>query len=201
MNEKFFSLPEQKRQTIINAGLEVFSQNSYKKSPMSEIAGAAGISKALLFHYFDNKKELYFFLWKECARITLEYTARYGCNEKVDLFELMKRGLRAKIQLMKDYPALAAFSIKAYYEKDPEVYEMIQASYKEYSGRKEQHVMTELSPEDFRPGIDLGMMYKVMFWTLDGYTTNLMKRESWDADVAEKEYGEIIDFWRKIFVR
>ena len=72
MNEKFFSLPGEKQEAIINAGFRVFSQNSYKKSPMSEIAGAAGISKSLLFHYFHNKKELYLFLWEKCVRITIE---------------------------------------------------------------------------------------------------------------------------------
>ena len=56
MNEKFFNLPVEKQERIINAGYRVFSQNSYKKSPMSEIADAAGISKSLLFHYFLNKK-------------------------------------------------------------------------------------------------------------------------------------------------
>lgn len=64
MNEKFFALPKEKQQKIINAGFHVFSKNSYKKSPMSEIAQAAGISKSLLFHYFHNKKELYLFLWE-----------------------------------------------------------------------------------------------------------------------------------------
>ena len=58
MNERFFSLPEEKQQAILNAGYRVFSENSYKSSPMSEIAGAAGISKSLLFHYFRNKREL-----------------------------------------------------------------------------------------------------------------------------------------------
>ena len=58
MNPKFYSLPQEKQSMILNAGFHVFSQNSYKKSPMSEIADAAGISKALLFHYFHNKKEL-----------------------------------------------------------------------------------------------------------------------------------------------
>ena len=51
MNERFFALPEEKQQAIINAGYRVFSRNSYKHSPMSEIADAAGISKSLLFHY------------------------------------------------------------------------------------------------------------------------------------------------------
>ncbi|MEI3266300.1 MAG: hypothetical protein V8R85_03855 [Frisingicoccus sp.] len=32
MNDKFFNLPEEKQQRIINAGYHVFSQNSYKKA-------------------------------------------------------------------------------------------------------------------------------------------------------------------------
>lgn len=55
MNKRFFSLPVEKQQAIINAGYKVFSQNAYKNSPMSEIARAAGISKSLLFYYFQNK--------------------------------------------------------------------------------------------------------------------------------------------------
>lgn len=72
MNEKFFDLPKEKRQQIINAGYKVFSQNSYKKSPVGEIAAEAGISKSLLFHYFHNKRELHLFLWEEAARMTLQ---------------------------------------------------------------------------------------------------------------------------------
>ena len=59
MNDSFFQLPDNKRNKIINAGFHVFSQYTYKKSPMSEIAAEAGISKSLLFYYFRNKKELY----------------------------------------------------------------------------------------------------------------------------------------------
>lgn len=93
MNEKFFSLPTEKQNAIINAGYRVFSQNSYKKSPMSEIAGEAGISKSLLFHYFRNKLELYLFLWDKCAEITIEYLTEYQCYEQEDLFESMYRDM------------------------------------------------------------------------------------------------------------
>ena len=96
MNERFFSLPTEKQQAIINAGYRVFSQNSYKNSPMSEIADSAGISKSLLFHYFHNKKELYMFLWDKCAEITIEYLTKYGCYEQNDLFESMEKGMQAK---------------------------------------------------------------------------------------------------------
>lgn len=121
MNEKFYSLPEEKQNRILNAGFRVFSQNSYKKSPMQEIANYAGISKSLLFHYFHNKKELYLFLWDRAADITLEYLTAYGCYEHGDLFEMMERGMKAKIRVMELYPAMTAFAIKAFYETDNEI--------------------------------------------------------------------------------
>ena len=49
MNEKFFALPKEKQNRIINAGFRVFSRNSYRKSPVQEIAEESGISKSLLF--------------------------------------------------------------------------------------------------------------------------------------------------------
>ena len=104
MNEKFYALPREKQQAVINAGFRVFSRNTYKKSPMQEIAGCAGVSKSLLFHYFRNKKELYLFLWDQAAKITLEALTRYGCYEPPDLFEMMERGMRAKLAVMRIYP-------------------------------------------------------------------------------------------------
>ena len=58
MNEKFYSLSKEKQQAIINAGYRVFSQNSYKKSPMQEVADAAGISKSLLFQLFSQQERI-----------------------------------------------------------------------------------------------------------------------------------------------
>ena len=47
LNEHFYQLPEDKRNNILSAGFRVFSQYSYKNSPMSEIAAEAGISKSM----------------------------------------------------------------------------------------------------------------------------------------------------------
>ena len=111
MNPKFFALPAEKQQAILNAGYRVFSQNSYKKSPMSEIADGAGISKSLLFHYFQNKRELYLYLWNHCAQITIQSLTERGCYEETDLFEMMHRGMQAKIQIMRQYPYLSLIHI------------------------------------------------------------------------------------------
>lgn len=149
MNERFYALPPEKQQAIINAGYRLFSQNSYKNSPMSEIAAEAGISKSLLFHYFHNKKELYLFLWDKCAETTIEFLTRYGCYGQTELFESMERGMRAKMEIIRLYPDMGNFTIKAFYEKDAGISAAIQESYHRYYNLKADKTRLNLDPSQF----------------------------------------------------
>lgn len=149
MNERFYALPPEKQQAIINAGYRVFSQNSYKNSPMSEIAAEAEISKSLLFHYFHNKKELYLFLWDKCAETTIEFLTRYGCYGQTELFESMERGMRAKMEIIRLYPNMGNFTIKAFYEKDAGISAAIQESYHRYYNLKADKTRLNLDPSQF----------------------------------------------------
>lgn len=149
MNERFYALPPEKQQAIINAGYRVFSQNSFKNSPMSEIAAEAGISKSLLFHYFHNKKELYLFLWDKCAETTIEFLTRYGCYGQTELFESMARGMRAKMEIIRLYPDMGNFTIKAFYEKDAGISAAIQESYHRYCNLKADKTRLNLDPSQF----------------------------------------------------
>ena len=201
MNEKFYNLPEDKQQKIINAGYRVFSQNSYKKSPVSEIAAEEGISKSLLFHYFKNKKELYLFLWDTCAKVTVEYLEKYGCYEPGELFEVMLRGLKAKMEIMRRYPDLGAFVIRAFYEKDPEISLAIQESYRKLLDYKADATLTSLDPSQFVEGLDLSMMYQEMYRASEGYLWEKVQQGNVDCDEMEQDFMKMIDFWKSIFLR
>lgn len=202
MNEKFYDLPKEKQKRILTAGFRVFSQNSYKKSPMQEIADEAGISKSLLFYYFRNKKELYLFLWDSACQITMEYLTQYGCYAPSDLFEMMEKGMQAKIQLMRDYPGMAAFAIKAFYEKDAAISTAIQKSYQKYFGLKAQHALHCIDKEAFVPGLDLSMMYREMYLASEGYLWEIIQRnDTLDAEKLEQDFREMLSFWKKIYLR
>ena len=201
MNPKFNSLPKEKKAAILNAGFHVFSQNSYKKSPMSEIADAAGISKALLFHYFQNKKELYLFLWDTCCRITVEEMTRSGAYEQTDLFGSMDYGMKAKLRLMRQYPDIGVFAVRAFYEKDPEVSADIQKSMEQYLNSHAAKKLKNLDPEDFIDGIDLQMMYKEMYWASEGCLWEYIQRGAVNVDAMEKDFKRLLDFWKTIYLR
>ena len=201
MNERFFSLPQEKQQAIMNAGYRVFSQNSYKNSPMSEIAAEAGISKSLLFHYFRNKKELYLFLWDRCAQMTIEVLTRYGCYAQEELFVSMERGMRAKMELIRQCPDIANFTIRAFYEKDPEISAAIQESYHRYFNLKADRTRLNLDPAQFIPGLDIPMMYQEMYWASEGYLWEMVQRGDVDMERLERDFTRLMAFWKSVYLR
>ncbi|MGN0478651.1 MAG: TetR/AcrR family transcriptional regulator [Hominenteromicrobium sp.] len=201
MNEKFFALPAEKQQRILNAAYRVFSQSSYKKSPVSEIAAEAGISKSLLFHYFRNKKDLYLYLWQHAADVTIRFMSESGCYEPTDLFEMMRLGMQAKLRIMTLHPDLAAFTIRAYYERDPEIEPEIQKSYLSALARKSAESLARVNPADFRPGLDLRMMYREMYWASEGYLWEKIRSGTLDINRLEADFTQLLDFWKSIYSR
>ena len=201
MNERFYALPEDKRNSIISAGFRVFSQYSYKNSPMSEIAAEAGISKSLLFYYFKNKKELYLFLCRYSAELTEQEMIRQKCYEKEDFFDIFLSGLKVKVQLMRQYPDLSLFQLKAYYEKDRSLRPEIDQLIGNYSGYENQSEILKLNKEQFIEGLDLEMMYTDMFLASQGYLWEKLQSETIDPDQMEKDFIRMIEFWRSLYSR
>lgn len=201
MNEKFYALSEEKQNTIINAGFKVFAKNSYKKSPVNEIAIEAGISKSLLFFYFRNKKELYIFLLKKSEELTKRTLMESGVMNGTDIFDIMYRGLLAKASMMKKYPDMGNFSIKAYYEKDPEVVKDVQKIVAPYTKMETNMTLPPLDKSKFKEGLDLNMMYQDMYLASEGYLWRMQQTDKLDIDKMVADYKKIIDFWKSIYLK
>ena len=201
MNDKFFSLPEDKQEAILKAGYRIFSQNYYKHSPVSEIAKEAGISKSLLFYYFKNKKDLYLYLWDYCLQLTIQYLEKYECYKQKDLFESMERGMKAKMEIMRLYPDIGKFVIRAFYEKDEDICKDIQESYHAYFNLKMDQKNLNFDVSQFKEGIDIEMMYKDMFYASEGYLWEMVQRNEVDVDQMERDFTELMKFWKSIFLR
>ena len=201
MNEKFYALSEEKQNAIINAGFKVFAKNSYKKSPVNEIAIEAGISKSLLFFYFKNKKELYIFLLKQSEELTKRTLMESGVMNGTDIFDIMYRGLLAKASMMKKYPDMGNFSIKAYYEKDPEVVKDVQKIVAPYTKMETNMTLPPLDKSKFKDGLDLNMMYQDMYLASEGYLWRMQQTDKLNIDKMVADYKKIIDFWKSIYLK
>lgn len=201
MNDKFFQLPLEKQQRIMNAAYKVFSQNSYKKAPMSEIADESGISKALLFHYFANKLELYMFLWNRSIEQIHKASSEYCVVDTTDFFEMLHRGLLAKCSVIRSYPYLYQFAVNAYYEQEPKIKYNIQESFCLVSKDSEDILWKIVDVSRLRQDIDVTLMYQEILWTSDGYLRQMILSGELEADQMEKDFERMIEQWKKVYLK
>jgi AcrR family transcriptional regulator len=199
MNDKFFQLPLEKQERIINAAYKVFVQNTYKKAPMSEIANEGNISKALLFHYFTNKKELYFFLWDKSIEQIKSAADAYGVFDTSDFFEMIYRGLWAKGSVMRTYPCLYQFAIKAHYEQESEIKQVIQKNFLDEDQSNEERIWKYIDTSNIRQDIDIRLLYREILLVSDGYLRQMMLSGTLAADQMEKDFTRMIEQWKKIY--
>lgn len=61
-SQRFFNLPDAKRQRFIDAALEEFGNYSYDSASVSRMVKTLGIAKGSVYQYFENKKAIYFYL-------------------------------------------------------------------------------------------------------------------------------------------
>lgn len=79
--QQFEEIRENKRALIMETALELFAEHGYYATPIQQITKKAGISKGLLYNYFESKEEL-------LKEIIIE-----GFSELMSFFDKNKDGI------------------------------------------------------------------------------------------------------------
>lgn len=196
MNEKFFELSEERQNAIIQAAMEVFAMNDYKRASTEEIAIKAGISKGLLFYYFKDKKTLYIYIFNKFSELIKESMLDSKFYEITDFFELIYYATQKKLELSKTNPYILDFSIRSYYSEFDEVSEKIKESYK---------ITFEQSFSIYFKNVDMSKfknpelpfeIYKMLYWLSTGYMDD--KHRNNEKIIMEDMIIEF-DKWKDLF--
>lgn len=63
----------QTRQRIMDSALQEFARQGYGASSVNAICSAEGISKGIIYHYFETKDDLYLACVEDCFHRLTEY--------------------------------------------------------------------------------------------------------------------------------
>jgi len=118
---KFLSLPQEKQNRIVDAAMTLFGEVGYKKAYISEIAASAGISKALVFHYFGSKKGLYSYLVYYTGKIVMTEAQHERDTADKDFFDKALITIKFRLSIKSRYPAMNTFMDSVFNEDEPEV--------------------------------------------------------------------------------
>lgn len=175
---------------MINAALKIFAINGYKHASTDDIVKEAGISKGLLFHYFDSKIGVYSFLYDYSARyMTLELSSAVDPSE-TSYMEIRRQMEAARMQTLKTYPYMELFLKTASTETVDEALEATKAAKESYS----DSIAQVLSKADMEP-IESAKNSREFLRMLD-YTTEGIMREHFAGDTfdAQSYYKEVVAY-------
>lgn len=200
--ENFLSLPLEKQNKIIDAALACFGTNGYKKASISDIAAAAGVSKALIFHYFGTKKALYLYLIEICGGIlTNEINEKFD-NSITDFFDRIKFLTDIEISVMKKHPAMLSFLDRVYFEKDDEVKADIKTILANGQGvNLRSRIFAGADTSKFKDGIDPELVMKILTLITDGYLSKMPVKTGIDFGALREEFDGFINLFKKNFYK
>jgi len=191
MNDKFFDLKREKQDRMINAGLKVFAKHGYRHATTDDIVKEAGISKGLLFHYFENKVGIYVFLMDYSVRFLLLELSRSVKADTTDFFDICRQIEWGKLQVLRNYPYMQAFLDKAFEENCLEALEECEEQKEAYQNKLSEYYEKALGQE-LRNGITVASLQQMFTYVIKGITAENLALDTIQPEIM---YGQICDYF------
>jgi TetR/AcrR family transcriptional regulator len=189
---KFFNLDSEKQDRIINAAIKEFAQKGYDSASTNEIVKEAGISKGLLFHYFKNKKQLFFFLFDYCYNLVAdEFYKKVDLRER-DFFKRIRQAVLIKMDLQIKYPDILTFIQEAFMQDSAEIKDEFDKKKQELNAVNIGIIYDGIDLTKFRDDVDVQKILKVISWTFE-------KMSDEELNKAKMVPGHKIDY-DKVFM-
>lgn len=173
------------KERILQSAIEEFGHRGYEAASTNVIVHNAGVSKGLLFHYFGSKKSLYLECSVHVMNILSEYIMQGLSVVDSDMFSLLKKMLKIKLQFYKDNPAFIGLVGRAWYSEDrSELEDRLPTYAKGYGSYAKNPVFKHVDRSRLRDDMDFAKVVE--------YTALLMEA-GWLRFSAkyDKDYAEI----------
>ncbi|MBN2540990.1 MAG: TetR/AcrR family transcriptional regulator [Bacilli bacterium] len=101
--QTFLNLDQDKKDRIINAAMDEFSNNQFEHAKLSNIVRAAGIPRGSFYQYFEDKYDLFYYIFELVKDKKMEYLSDLLPNPEDKPFlvlfeELFTAGTRFAIE-------------------------------------------------------------------------------------------------------
>lgn len=172
------------KEKILDACFNVFASHGYANTSTTMLADAAGISKALIFHHFNSKKELYLSVLDRCIERGRTELGFDTLLENQDFFEVKEKSSVVKFHYLKHNPDLMRIIIEAFYATPDELKIEIEDKYGALFANKEKEWKRLFETVSLREGVDREEAFRLVMLTLDyfdkKYLSDLLNKDDLD---------------------
>lgn len=206
MNEAFLKLDEEKQQTILNTCFKIFSEHGYKRTSTNEIIAAAGISKGMLFYYFNSKKELFHTL----IQLSMDFSEEKFYEQTIsepDFITRISKYAKRKAELMHRYPDMTRFLTRVFSQEIELLNETELNRYEKIKVEAFSAIYKGIDFSLFRDDIDQQTLMLMIQDSIVGYEQRLMPKITDEMiqdnkyDILFNEFEAYIENLRKVYYK
>lgn len=159
----------EKHTQIMSAAAALFAKQGYKKTTVDEIVAGAGISKGLFYHYFENKRELYVYLYNSYVDILSRNIREKVDIEETDFIQRLKQIAHIRIDFISEYPSLWSFLYSAYGEIHPDIAPLIKEKNKELLQGSYTGSAANIDWSKLKKGLSPEKAIEIITWIAEGF--------------------------------
>lgn len=191
MFSKLLKLEPKRRDAILNAALKEFAIKGFDAASTNVLAREAGISKGLMFHYVNSKKDFFLFLCGYCSELVRkEYLEQINFSEK-DLLERLRQSYILQLELLHRYPWILEFTRIAAEEQSEEVRKELAEILKGSKPVCYESMFGAIDESKFREGLDIERCKRLILWANIGFTSQILVSIR-SSDLSELDYDAIV---------
>lgn len=101
-SDTFLRLNDEKKKKLIDASFKEFSLNNFNDASINRIIKEAGISRGSFYMYFEDKKDLYFYLLEQYGEILSNNMKKDLIKNKGDLFKMFQDNIEESYNYFKN---------------------------------------------------------------------------------------------------
>lgn len=116
--ETFHNLDAVKRERFIQEALKEFCLHDYQQASLSQIVKRLSIAKGSVYQYFENKADLYLYLYQLVQQKKAEYVQGRPMRPDEDFFDWIEELWVEGLRFDAENPLFTGFLFNVMYEKD-----------------------------------------------------------------------------------
>lgn len=190
-----------RRDEIIDAAIKEFAEHSYDAASINRIIKASGTSKGTFYHYFRDKKSLYFAIIEKTIEIKKEFMADIMPELKqgsIDFFDMMKSQSKAAVAFVEKNPELYKFGIMYASEQGPVKKEVAKRFVLDVGDTFVEMIKAGIANKNFTDRYPPEFIARIIsHMTMNYYDILFDKNEDLCIEEIEKRLDMLFDFLRR----
>ena len=190
-------IQERNSKAILEAGLDVFSQNGFRGATLDQIADVAGLSKPNLLYYFPSKDAVYHALLDRLLETWLDPLRHM--NPKGDPVTEVLSYVRRKLEISRDFPRESRLFANEILQGAPRMLATIQGPLKTLVDEKAAVLVRWMAEGRIAPVPPVHLIFSI--WALTQHYADFEVQVRAVLGAGHDPYAEAQDFMTLLFRR